>query len=74
PGLASPWREQYQPGLGTNPRAGLETATGRANHREMIGIVRENAGSGQAEYSLGGVNSAARRKVVPAGHSIVANP
>jgi hypothetical protein len=35
-----------------NPRAGLETATGRANHREMIGIVGENGGSGQAEYSL----------------------
>jgi hypothetical protein len=57
-----------------NPRAGLETATGRANHREMIGIVRENAGPGQAEYSLADVNSAACSKVVLAGNSIVADP
>jgi hypothetical protein len=51
-----------------NPGAGLETATGRANHREMIGIVGENAGLGQAEYSLAEAISAVRKEVVLPGN------
>jgi hypothetical protein len=50
------------------PRAGLETATGRANHREMIGIVGENGSSGQAEYLRGEANSAVGEQVVLPGN------
>jgi hypothetical protein len=50
------------------PRAGLETATGRANHREMIGIVGENGGSGQAEYSLAEAISVVCKEVVLPGN------
>jgi hypothetical protein len=56
------------PASESKPRTGLETATGRANHREIVGIVRENVGSGQAEYSLGAANSAVGIEVVLAGN------